>query len=229
MKIGTFLVVVVLIVVGAALVALKLFVWQDLPDFIVKPLACTQEAKVCPDGSSVGRSGPNCDFAQCPAGPAFGDSIMFAPGKKIVLADGMNVALENINDSRCKPNVVCVWAGELSPLFSVSGGSVGDTAKQIQLGTSTAKQVATNGYVFTLNDATDTSATITITKQVAADNCHIGGCSSEICSDKADMVSSCIYKSEYSCYKMATCAKQKDGQCGWTQTPELTACLNNSK
>lgn len=29
--------------------------------------ACTQEAKVCPDGSSVGRTGPNCTFAACPA------------------------------------------------------------------------------------------------------------------------------------------------------------------
>lgn len=34
----------------------------------VKPsgVACTQEAKTCPDGSSVGRSGPNCEFALCP-------------------------------------------------------------------------------------------------------------------------------------------------------------------
>jgi hypothetical protein len=28
--------------------------------------ACTQEAKLCPDGSAVGRSGPNCEFAPCP-------------------------------------------------------------------------------------------------------------------------------------------------------------------
>ncbi len=28
--------------------------------------ACTQEAKLCPDGSSVGRVGPNCEFAPCP-------------------------------------------------------------------------------------------------------------------------------------------------------------------
>lgn len=28
--------------------------------------ACTQEAKLCPDGSSVGRTGPNCEFAPCP-------------------------------------------------------------------------------------------------------------------------------------------------------------------
>jgi len=31
--------------------------------------ACTEEAMVCPDGSAVGRTGPNCTFAPCP-GPA---------------------------------------------------------------------------------------------------------------------------------------------------------------
>jgi hypothetical protein len=29
-------------------------------------VACTMEAKICPDGSSVGRVGPNCEFAPCP-------------------------------------------------------------------------------------------------------------------------------------------------------------------
>lgn len=28
---------------------------------------CTRDAKVCPDGSAVGRTGPNCEFAACPA------------------------------------------------------------------------------------------------------------------------------------------------------------------
>lgn len=27
--------------------------------------ACTEEAKLCPDGSAVGRTGPNCEFAPC--------------------------------------------------------------------------------------------------------------------------------------------------------------------
>lgn len=29
--------------------------------------ACTQEAKVCPDGSTVGRTGLHCEFGPCPA------------------------------------------------------------------------------------------------------------------------------------------------------------------
>lgn len=30
---------------------------------------CTTEAKICPDGTGVGRTGPDCAFAPCP-GPA---------------------------------------------------------------------------------------------------------------------------------------------------------------
>ncbi len=33
----------------------------------VTGLICTQEAKVCPDGSTVARTGPNCEFAPCPS------------------------------------------------------------------------------------------------------------------------------------------------------------------
>jgi hypothetical protein len=36
------------------------------PSPSAKPVACTLEAKICPDGSSVGRTGPNCEFAPCP-------------------------------------------------------------------------------------------------------------------------------------------------------------------
>jgi hypothetical protein len=31
-----------------------------------KQTSCTIEFKICPNGSSVGRAGPNCDFAACP-------------------------------------------------------------------------------------------------------------------------------------------------------------------
>ena len=31
-----------------------------------QPRACTAEARMCPDGSYVGRTGPNCEFSPCP-------------------------------------------------------------------------------------------------------------------------------------------------------------------
>lgn len=33
---------------------------------VVESVACTMDAKLCPDGSAVGRTGPNCEFAACP-------------------------------------------------------------------------------------------------------------------------------------------------------------------
>jgi putative hemolysin len=36
----------------------------------IEPRFCTQEAKQCPDGSYVSRTGTNCEFAPCPGGDA---------------------------------------------------------------------------------------------------------------------------------------------------------------
>ena len=43
------------------------------PFSVVRSVACTTEAKQCPDGSYVGRTGPDCAFAACPA-PGQGQS-----------------------------------------------------------------------------------------------------------------------------------------------------------
>ncbi len=39
---------------------------QEKTESTPEQTACTLEAKICPDGSSVGRTGPNCEFAECP-------------------------------------------------------------------------------------------------------------------------------------------------------------------
>lgn len=37
------------------------------PDIIEpEPVACTMEAKLCPDGSYVSRVPPDCEFEECP-------------------------------------------------------------------------------------------------------------------------------------------------------------------
>lgn len=38
----------------------------NINSFIPQKKACTMEAKVCPDGSYVARTGPDCTFAKCP-------------------------------------------------------------------------------------------------------------------------------------------------------------------
>ena len=44
---------------------LNLSIWQ-LNSQAIAPVACTMEAKLCPDGSAVGRTGPKCEFTPCP-------------------------------------------------------------------------------------------------------------------------------------------------------------------
>jgi hypothetical protein len=62
----------------------------------------------------------------------------------------------------------------------------------------------------------------------ASGGCYIGGCSSQICSDQPDAVSTCEFREEYACYRTAKCERQTNGQCGWTQTTALTMCLDAS-
>ncbi len=57
--------------------------------------------------------------------------------------------------------------------------------------------------------------------------CFVGGCSGEVCSEDPDVVSNCMYRPQYQCYKTATCERQTTGVCGWTQTEELKSCLMN--
>lgn len=54
--------------------------------------------------------------------------------------------------------------------------------------------------------------------------CIKTGCSSQICSDH-NVISTCEFRPEYACYQKATCERQRDGNCGFTKTPELTECL----
>ncbi len=55
-----------IVLIVAAILALGGSVYHTKKSSAPKPIACTQEAKQCPDGSYVSRTGPNCEFALCP-------------------------------------------------------------------------------------------------------------------------------------------------------------------
>ena len=83
-------------------------------------VACTMEAKLCPDGSYVGRSGPLCEFAACPkseTGSAYTptnpvDISLVAKINQPAKGLGVTIApLEVVEDSRCPFDVVCIQAG----------------------------------------------------------------------------------------------------------------------
>jgi hypothetical protein len=56
-------------------------------------------------------------------------------------------------------------------------------------------------------------------------SCYVGGCSSQVCSENPDVATTCEWRESYACYQTATCERQQSGECGWTQTPVLQACL----
>jgi eight-cysteine-cluster-containing protein len=62
--------------------------------------------------------------------------------------------------------------------------------------------------------------------QSAMAECKPTGCSGQVCADKA-VITTCEWLPEYACYKSAKCARQADGKCGWTMSPELEACLKS--
>lgn len=61
------LVIIIAIVAGVS----GYFVYQKSQTPKILPpedqVVCTQDVKLCPDGSSVGRSGPKCEFTPCPS------------------------------------------------------------------------------------------------------------------------------------------------------------------
>ncbi len=66
-------------------------------------------------------------------------------------------------------------------------------------------------------------------RPIIRDDCHVGGCSAQLCSDRPDEVSTCEWVPEYECYRTATCERQEGGACGWTETPDLQSCLEDGR
>ena len=61
--------------------------------------------------------------------------------------------------------------------------------------------------------------------------CVIGGCNKEVCQNEnaEPIITACVYRPEFDCYKNAKCEIQNDGDCGWTKDDELTSCLEENK
>ncbi|MFA5933700.1 MAG: hypothetical protein WC795_00540 [Candidatus Paceibacterota bacterium] len=99
-----------------------------------------------------------------PQEAVLGNQVTLRVNEQVKFDDGLVITLTEINDSRCKQGVQCIWQGELSSTFIILGGNVSEF-KEIQLGTVTAKSATQNGYTFTLKEATEINATITVTKK----------------------------------------------------------------
>jgi hypothetical protein len=56
--------------------------------------------------------------ATTPPPPATG-SFTLEPGQNVALAPDLLVQFDGVDDSRCPPGVLCIWAGKLSYHFSI--------------------------------------------------------------------------------------------------------------
>lgn len=226
--------------------------------------ACTMEAKLCPDGSAVGRTGPHCEFAECPdtipvlTSPAtvpihetnvtqYG-KVTLGVSEIATFRVGSMTLVRVFDDSRCPSSVTCVRAGSLKGEILLKMGTESWT-ETIEMGKSTytgglkisilsATPLPKPGVIIKPSDyeltleviptEIDTQEPTPLPPVQALGKCYKGGCSNEICSDRPDIASTCIYRAEFQCYQTATCERQVGGECGWTKTKELAACLTAS-
>jgi hypothetical protein len=63
---------------------------------------------------------------------------------------------------------------------------------------------------------------------VVSGGCVVSGCSSQVCGEEI-VTTDCMYREEYACYQKAKCERGQNGQCGWTLTPDINACLEQYK
>lgn len=86
-KISTTLAFGVIIILAILVAGISFYLWRgirtgngsliNLP-IKNKMVACTEEAKLCPDGSAVSRMAPNCEFAPCPEIVGIADKFMIS-------------------------------------------------------------------------------------------------------------------------------------------------------
>jgi hypothetical protein len=168
-------------------------------------------------------------------------NVVLKLGERATFKDISIRPLSIEEDSRCPADVQCIWAGRVRVKLQVISG-MGTATSIVTLG----QAFTTEAEVITLIDVTPAKhgsteispAAYGFTFNVVPQNapvvqnpkgkCYVGGCSAQLCTDRPDAVSTCEYNAKYACYKQATCERQSSGWCGWTETPQLAACLLNS-
>ena len=170
------------------------------------------------------------------------------PYGKVTLVVGETAKFENLSvtllritdDSRCATGLTCIWAGTVHVEIQTVTG-MGISTKKLELGkflTTEAEKITLLSIApYPMKERAIRQDEYRVIFEVAVRNnvvtdvpkqgpCYVGGCSSQLCSDTQDTASTCEYREEYACYKSATCKRQADGLCGWTQTEELKRCLS---
>jgi len=114
---------------------------------------CTADAMICPDGSGVGRTGPNCEFAPCPTVTTSSDSTSVDVRlNQAVTALGVRLTVTSVlEDSRCPTDVQCIQAGTVRVKALLVSG-LGTSTPEFKLGT----PITTETETLTLTQVTPT-------------------------------------------------------------------------
>lgn len=99
------------IIIITLLVLIAGTIYIEYPKQVTQPVACTADARICPDGSYVGRAGPKCEFSACPITASTTSANI---GQKITIGSVTISPLKLIEDSRCPAGVACIQEGTVS-------------------------------------------------------------------------------------------------------------------
>lgn len=147
-KIAIGVIVLVLIIAGLFLYSKE--AKAPAPGGDGEQVFCTADAKICPDGSAVGRIPPSCEFAACPA-PVVPENMatVTASLKQAVNALDLRLTpLTVLEDSRCPVDVVCIQAGTVKLTMRMTTGATG-TEETIGLG----ETIPFEGHTIEFEDA----------------------------------------------------------------------------
>jgi hypothetical protein len=165
-------------------------------------------------------------------------------GEKAVFEAVQIKPLSVEEDSRCPSDAECIQAGTVRVKIEIVS-AMGTSTNTVRLGdfvTTEAEKITftaaspvpvkgahipTSAYTVTFEVTERGEVTLDIepTPVIPTGACYVGGCSSQLCSNEPGMASTCEYREEYACYQNAVCERQTTGECGWTQTQALNACL----
>ncbi|MBI2572624.1 hypothetical protein HYV86_02080 [Candidatus Woesearchaeota archaeon] len=129
-----------------------------------KPVACTMDAKVCPDGSSVGRIAPDCEFAACPE-----TQIAPVPVKETVSSKN-KIHVVELRNATFSPEKLTIKVGDTVTWKNMRSGYYG---RAMIVGSRQCREIRseifdsgeTFSWTFTQpNDCTITDGFITYTK-----------------------------------------------------------------
>ncbi len=111
------------------------------PPFGGEPVACTMDAMMCPDGTYVGRSGPNCQFVcptvtpnttpTTPSAPIISKAVIELNKAQVV--GGVTIkAWAVTQDSRCPSDVTCIQAGKATVAVDLSDATGANVTGELE-------------------------------------------------------------------------------------------------